>query len=307
MSVVPMKLLTIAGPLERFDDVVRACVIDQEFHPENALQLMRSVKGLRPLELENPYSALLHRSVEVADEAGIPLAYAPFDPASPLEDFASYFDSLSGRIAALHRRREELEHKADEARSMVDQLQNLRGLNVSLDELWGLDHARFRYGYLPRETYDGFREALNEEEDIFFVPTTLGARRVYGVYFTTKEAHHKVDSLFNSLHFVRIRLEDPPGGTVDNATAELNAQVEAAQAAVAQVGQELEELRRQEREHILSSYSYLRYHSECCGLRQYACRSKGTFYLTGWVPAAAVPEIEKTLARFPNLRSRYRR
>ena len=243
MSVVPMKLLTIAGPLERFDDVVRACVIDQEFHPENALQLMRSVKGLRPLELENPYSALLHRSV--ADEAGIPLAYAPFDPASPLEDFASYFDSLSGRIAALHRRREELEHKADEARSMVDQLQNLRGLNVSLDELWGLDHARFRYGYLPRETYDGFREALNEEEDIFFVPTTLGARRVYGVYFTTKEAHHKVDSLFNSLHFVRIRLEDPPGGTVDNATAELNAQVEAAQAAVAQVGQELEELRRQ--------------------------------------------------------------
>ena len=157
MSVVPMKLLTIAGPLERFDDVVRACVIDQEFHPENALQLMRSVKGLRPLELENPYSALLHRSVEVADEAGIPLAYAPFDPASPLEDFASYFDSLSGRIAALHRRREELEHKADEARSMVDQLQNLRGLNVSLDELWGLDHARFRYGYLPRETYDGFR------------------------------------------------------------------------------------------------------------------------------------------------------
>ena len=88
---------------------------------------------------------------------------------------------------------------------------------------------------------------------------------------------------------------------MDNATAELNAQVEAAQAAVAQVGQELEELRRQEREHILSSYSYLRYHSECCGLRQYACRSKGTFYLTGWVPAAAVPEIEKTLARFPNL------
>ena len=64
MSVVPMKLLTIAGPLERFDDVVRACVIDQEFHPENALQLMRSVKGLRPLELENPYSALLHPSVE---------------------------------------------------------------------------------------------------------------------------------------------------------------------------------------------------------------------------------------------------
>ena len=80
MSVVPMKLLTIAGPLDRFDDVVRTCVIDQEFHPENALQLMRGVGGLRPLELENPYAALLRRSIEVADEAGIPLDYAPFDP-----------------------------------------------------------------------------------------------------------------------------------------------------------------------------------------------------------------------------------
>ena len=29
MSVVPMKLLTMAGPLERFDEVVRTCVIDQ--------------------------------------------------------------------------------------------------------------------------------------------------------------------------------------------------------------------------------------------------------------------------------------
>ena len=93
-------------------------------------------------------------------------------------------------------------------------------------------------------------------------------------------------------------------GELDTLAAELSAKQGEAEEAVRSAGTlagELEELRRQEREHILSSYSYLRYHSECCGLRQYACRSKGTFYLTGWVPAAAVPEIEKTLARFPNL------
>ena len=83
MSVVPMKLLTIAGPLERFDDVVRACVIDQEFHPENALQLMRSVKGLRPLELENPYSALLHRSVEGPMRRASPWPMPPSTPLPP--------------------------------------------------------------------------------------------------------------------------------------------------------------------------------------------------------------------------------
>ena len=301
MSVVPMKLLTIAGPLERFDAVVRACVIDREFHPEQALSLMKGVKGLRPLELENPYSALLRRSVEVADEAGIPLDYAPFDPDAPLEDLSAYFDSLSERVAALTRRREELEHKADEARSMVDRLENLRGIRVSLDELWNLEHARYRYGYLPRETYDSFRETLHDQEDLFFIPTTLGARRVYGVYFTTREAHHRVDTLFNSLHFHRIQLDIEPHGTVDSTMADLSAQVEQARAAVAQATADLEALRVQERERILSSYSYLRYHSECCEMRQYACRSRGTFYLTGWVPAAAVPEVERALEQFPNL------
>lgn len=71
MSVVPMKLLTMAGPLERFDEVVRTCVIDQQFHPESTLQMMHGVKGLMALDYSNPYAALLRRAEEVADEAGV--------------------------------------------------------------------------------------------------------------------------------------------------------------------------------------------------------------------------------------------
>lgn len=61
--------------------MVRECVINQEFHPENTLQTMKDVKGLRPFEMNNPYTALLRRAEQVADEAGIPLEY---DPSSPL-------------------------------------------------------------------------------------------------------------------------------------------------------------------------------------------------------------------------------
>ena len=86
---------------------------------------------------------------------------------------------------------------------------------------------------------------------------------------------------------------------MDAATAELNARTADIRKAVEAVGTELQELRDQEKEHILSSYSCLRYHSTCCELRQYACRSRNTFYLTGWVPAAAVREVEGKLAQFP--------
>ena len=301
MSVVPMKLLTLAGPLERFDQVVSACVIDQQFHPEPALRLMGEVKGVMPMDSSNPYAPLLRRAEEVAREAGVELAYAPFPDRLPRKELTAYFDQVEEQVMTLLRRKEELEHTAAELAAAVEQLEYLRGIGADLDELWGLEFSRFRYGYLPRETYDSFQDALDQEDDLLFVPTTLGPRRVYGVYFTTKQAKSRVDMLFSSLHFTRINLEVQPHGTVEQAIAELNAGVERMKGEAAQAEGELRALREQERGRLLSDYAYLRYHSECRDLRRYACRSRDSFYLVGWVPEDAVAEIQERMAQFSEL------
>ena len=301
MSVVPMKLLTLAGPLERFDQVVSACVIDQQFHPEPALRLMGEVKGVMPMDSSNPYAPLLRRAEEVAREAGVELAYAPFPDRLPRKELTAYFDQVEEQVMALLHRKEELEHTAAESAAAVEQLEYLRGIGADLDELWGLEFSRFRYGYLPRETYDSFQDALDQEDDLLFVPTTLGPRRVYGVYFTTKQAKSRVDMLFSSLHFTRIHLEVQPHGTVEQAIAELNAGVERMKGEAAQAEGELRALREQERGRLLSDYAYLRYHSECRDLRRYACRSRDSFYLVGWVPEDAVAEIQERMAQFSEL------
>ena len=301
MSVVPMKLLTLAGPLERFDQVVSACVIDQQFHPEPALRLMGEVKGVMPMDNSNPYAPLLRRAEEVAREAGVELAYAPFPDRLPRKELTAYFDQVEEQVMTLTRRKEELEHTAAESAAAVEQLEYLRGIGADLDELWGLEFSRFRYGYLPRETYDSFQDALDQEDDLLFVPTTLGPRRVYGVYFTTKQAKSRVDMLFSSLHFTRINLEVQPHGTVEQAIAELNAGVERMKGEAAQAEGELRALREQERGRLLSDYAYLRYHSECRDLRRYACRSRDSFYLVGWVPEDAVAEIQERMAQFSEL------
>ncbi|MBM6723378.1 V-type ATP synthase subunit I [Pseudoflavonifractor phocaeensis] len=301
MSVVPMKLLTLAGPLERFDQVVSACVIDQQFHPEPALRLMGEVKGVMPMDNSNPYAPLLRRAEEVAREAGVELAYAPFPDRLPRKELTAYFDQVEEQVMTLLRRKEELEHTAAESAAAVEQLEYLRGIGADLDELWGLEFSRFRYGYLPRETYDSFQDALDQEDDLLFVPTTLGPRRVYGVYFTTKQAKSRVDMLFSSLHFTRINLEVQPHGTVEQAIAELNAGVERMKGEAAQAEGELRALREQEQGRLLSDYAYLRYHSECRDLRRYACRSRDSFYLVGWVPEDAVAEIQERMAQFSEL------
>lgn len=301
MSVVPMKLLTLAGPLERFDQVVSACVLDQQFHPEPALRLMGEVKGVMPMDSSNPYAPLLRRAEEVAREAGVELAYAPFPDKLPRKELTAYFDQVEEQVAALTRRKEELERQAAESAEAVEQLEYLRGIGADLDELWGLEFSRFRYGYLPRETYDSFRHALDQEDELLFVPTTLGPRRVHGVYFTTKQAQSRVDMLLSSLHFTRINLEVQPHGTVEQAIADLNAGAERMKGEAARAEGELNALREQERGRLLSDYAYLRYHSECRELRRYACRSRDSFYLVGWVPEDAVADIQARMARFSQL------
>ncbi len=58
MAVTPMKLVTIVGPLGDFDSMVRSCIINCHFHPENAANAMNKLKLLYPFEQDNPYSAL---------------------------------------------------------------------------------------------------------------------------------------------------------------------------------------------------------------------------------------------------------
>ena len=301
MSVVPMKLLTVAGPLDQFDAVVSSCVINQEFHPENALPLMREVGGLRPFDLSNPYTALLRRGEELAEKAGIALEYAPFDAPPGSEEASAYFDSLDKRIEELVQRREEAEHRAEQSRNVAGQLEYLHGITGDLDTLWTMSFVRFRYGYLPRETFDSFQETLNQEEDIFFFPTDVGPRRVYGVYFTTKAAHKKVDTLFNSLHFVRIHIDEQPHGTLEEALADLQGQAVKADLEAEATASDLAKLTEAEREKLLSLCSGLRYQNDSYDVRRYAVHSRDTFYLMGWVPGDAVDDAMKRLAAFPNL------
>ena len=302
LAVIPMKLLTIAGPIGQFDSVVRECVINQEFHPENTLQFMKGVRGLRPFDLTNPYTALLRRAEQVADEVGIPLEYSSFDDGcGDPAVLTAYFDDLERRVNELTDRREALLQSASDDRNIVTQLEHLKGVTSNLEELWALDYTRFRYGYLPRDTYDSFLQTLNEEDDILFFPTSIEQKIVYGVYFTTKSSHEKVDSLFNSLHFVRIHIDAQAHGSADEAMSDLTAQAAAAEAEAQAVTGQLEAIKVSEHAKLMADYSYLRYMNDSHDLRRFAAHSRETFYLMGWVPRDAVEGIHEKLDRFPNL------
>ena len=298
MSVVAMKLLTIAGPLEQFDDVVSACILDQEFQPEHAVQLMEGIQGLRPFPLSNPYTPLLRRAQEIMDQMKVEPAYAPFQEEDP-EALPGYFDTLAQRLKDLEERRNQQRRLLNEDQSVARELSHLQGLSTHLEYLQDMKYACFRYGYLPRDTYDSFQSTLNSNADLFFVPTNLDTRTVYGIYLTTKAACEQVDSLFNSLHFVRIHLDPAVRGTPEEAIGDLEKLAAKAREKLAALDQEERAFAVRETPRLLAVYSWLRYHNERYNLRQYAARSQETFYLMGWVPEEALADFTARLDAFP--------
>ena len=90
MSVQPMKFITVTGPIEQFDQVVRACIIDQQFHPESVLQSVHHNKKLRPLEGANPMASLLHQADELLSRLDLEPAFRPFPPEEDVEQVRGY-------------------------------------------------------------------------------------------------------------------------------------------------------------------------------------------------------------------------
>ena len=249
-----MKFVTLAAPLTQFDEVVRTCVINQQFHPEYVQQVMHENKSLRPFHQTNPYTALLRQSEALSERLGYQLHYVSFETFHFTPDqLAAYFQCVDERLSELEKKRQALRQESSDDRTIVAQLDNLSGIDADLSLLRHLEYLKFRFGHMPRETYDSFRETLDARGDLFFFPTKTEKELVYGVYFTLANNHDAVDTLFNSLHFVRMDIDARVNGALTEAVQALTRQAEEDDRQVSEIETQIRALSDQESEKFMGS------------------------------------------------------
>lgn len=296
-----MKFVTLAAPVEQFDDIVQSCVIDQQFHPESAQQMMKQAWHLGPLPMDNPYAAPLRRADGLMDRLGLTAAYRAMEGEMTLERAEEYLESLDEKLNGLDGKLAALRQEMADDRARAEQLERLTGFDVDLSQLKQMDFLRFRYGHMPKETYESFQGVLEDREDLYFFPTWTEDEFIYGLYFTTRQAREKVDALFNSLHFIRQELDISMSGTANEIIDALRGEAENDKKAVDGLEEEVRRLAREEGEQLLAVRSWLRYREQARDLCRYGAQSKHTFYLTGWVPKRELPALMERYKRFPDL------
>jgi len=298
--VTAMKLCTISGSMNDFDAVL-AQIAGQDFQPESAMSLMRDVKGLSAFPLQNPYTSLLRQSSELLERLGATSTPAANGQAKTPPDPAAYLTTLHARMEALFARQSQLTSQLENFAHFAEALDKLTGVTARLEDLRSMRFVRFRFGWMPKESYDSATAMLEARDDLFFISVKIEGHRIFGIYFVTLKALDKVDSLFNALHFVRLMLDEHAEGSVEEILARIEKQKTDAQCEFADIAQDLARLRQTESPTLHHLAAILRRQNNTYDLRRFAVHAHENFYLTGWVPAPSAEAVSRSLAPFPQV------
>ena len=303
MSVVPMKMLTMAGPAETLDDVICTCLINEQFHPVGASGIAGKNAHLVPVSWSNPWQEPLSLVQKLLEETGLCCQFRDFRMAGlSLDTAKEQLSALNDAYDHYAQTQMRLEKQIEENTHEVQDLQKFAGLPSDLTDIYHLDYVRFRFGRMLREAFDSLNVKLGEKDEIILYPTQMGQDYVYLVYVTPKSLAAKSDRFMDSLGFERMHLTDHVSGTPEDSakmleadTAECKKKLQATKDAFAQ-------WKQASSEQLLTLYSYLRFMYAAGELKKYAVQTEdGTFLLCGWVPAKELEGIRQRAGQFPDV------
>lgn len=293
MAVEKMHFINIAGRLQVMDRFILNTILSFDLQFENAMDILDSVKGLYPFSDSNPYEKLNRKVYDLLNVLDYELHYQPMKGKENLQ-----VATLEAEIDGYERQLETIRHiskslKADltrkkEIRKQIIPIQNLE---IEVDQLFHFRFMKFRYGKLPKDSYEKLNNYIESLDTIAFKVSEEGDT-VYLVYFTPKSQQKNIDSLFASLFFERIRISDDVKGRPKEALMKLNDEIEELESRIAMLDKDAKDFVMRNLTRLQELYNFTIQLNEVFDVRKYAARSKDAFYLTGWLPASQVKAFE---------------
>lgn len=282
-----MKVVSIIGRMADLDGVTAVCGDSCCFHPDNSLSFYSDTEKFSPITDENPYAEPLQRLTEAISGARKQTDLLPRDALSKLhydkEEWGDYVSRFCKEFESLQNERAAAQAEVQDCTRDIEETSHFTGLDLDLDAIRECAYIKFRFGRLPKDSY----EKLNHYHDnpyVMFFPCTSDDIQYWGVYFTPVENAAEVDRIFSSLYFERVRLSELHS-TPEHMVEDLQEKKKQAQEKIKSVDNRIEELWKKERKELQRVYSFLNRQSVYFSIRRYAARYNDNFILTGWIPA----------------------
>lgn len=301
MAIAKMKLVNIVGRLKDFDETVRSCCLNGDFHPEKSSESLKDVEDFSPIEEANPYSQTFQQITDIGIHSGIELTYKCFDKLGMSDtQIEEFIGKLKNDLGGLNGRMSSLTAEISRMQQALTQLSHIRSFKVNLDDVFTCKFFRFRFGRLPKDSYPKL-ELCEEKDNLFFFPLEEDKQYYWGFYVVLDTVCDQVDQLFTSLYFERINFLEETHGTPEEAIADIRSKLETEKASLEEAKAAIKAYWEENLDKFLCVYSSVKYLSDSFNVRKYASRCGDTFYIFGWIPEENAEKFSAQFEDRPNV------
>ena len=283
--------------MDELDATLKRCCESGCFHIEPAGNSPDS--AMKPLSEKNEYDRPLKELAQLSAQLGITLKETDFtdcDLSAP-QDFNSLFEKYNTPFSELNTKRLELTQRISELGGAVRQIDHLKGMHSDFQQLFSMKYVSVRIGKLP---VDNLPKLDYYDENFFFVPFETGKSFCWGMYFVPERDKQRVDDIFHSMYFERIRIPSYVSGDADEALEKLKQTIDADTVENAKINEQINELAAKAEPELQKAFSKLRFIHDTFDLRRNAAALNDKFYLKGFIPEKEKDRFDKL---FSDMRS----
>lgn len=206
-----MRFISITGPRDDFDRVINKYLTKYDIHLENALTELSTSYNLKPFVENNPYKDLVAKSEDLVKKLGGPETGNP-ELMSP-EQATVVINTAYDALTDLNVKKRGLKAQRHECNELLLQIEHFRHLDYDIHKIMDLKFIKFRFGKVPHEFYTRFSKYVYDNLTTVFYECERDRDYVWGIYFVPANEAVKIDAIYASLHFERVKLPDAYEGT----------------------------------------------------------------------------------------------
>lgn len=214
--ITKMSVVNITGPRDDIDRMADQYLSHYDIHLENTLKELSGIETLRPYTSPNPYVPWIDRIDDL-------LSIANIDQNAPVSSDASLSYNIvqdlvtksENELSEERKKHDNLKNKIEETQKQYEMFEPFSEIDFNLEDILQMKKVKYRFGRFTIANYHKFKKYLDTTIPSIFVFSKEEAGYVYGVYFTPAEARQRVDALYYSLAWERIRLPEETGSFME--------------------------------------------------------------------------------------------
>ncbi|KDR94778.1 V/A-type H+-transporting ATPase subunit I [Peptoclostridium litorale DSM 5388] len=311
MSVEKMDMMTVVGPVESMDGVLKRIVLLEKVHIDSFARSTGEMSlTLEMIEGEQEgMSAMVTSYSDQLDMSDLEkkldvilnrFAISPLVDKSVARGDHSFrrssieIDWIYSRIEPLHNEIKEREERLQSLLEFKENIKYITGMNIQIEQLRNMRYFSYRVGTLSKDKRIKLKESYESISAAIF---HIGSSEMEEVYLVVYPSDIEVETsnILKSLNFHDIEVPVQISGRPEKALSSLDNMIGNLNMEIFNLNEEMKTFKQEYVQDVIISYNMLLLQRQMERIKMKMAYTKNFFMLSGWVPSRDKKEIQRLI------------